>query len=645
MSLPEQVRRYAVAFAELGPRPIFENLLYRFGLASGHYRRALQASLRANQSIATEFKPAFQPADPDRLKVLLAGTSQAEADQILTGKFQPFGGKPAVLNLQLGASPLDWTRWKPEPNQDIKDFWEPARFGWAVTLARAFRATGEDRYAECFWRNFEAFTAAHPAYTGPQWTSAQEAALRLIHFCLAGSELFAAPASSADRRQAMAAAIAEHASRIPPTMVYASAQQNNHLLSEAVGLVTAAHFLPGHPQAPHWRELGWREFERGILTQIDSDGNYGQQSTGYHRLMLTLALWMNVIRDRDFSPEVLHRLQASTAWLAELERGLDGHTPNLGSNDGSLILPLGQAGVEEYGSTVKAAMAVFNGMPVDRDDELSAWLARPAGIVQADFITSQSMQRLDGQTSVGFLRTARFFSRPAHADQLHFDLWWHGQNILRDPGTYSYNAPAPWQNSLAGTDVHNTVSVDGADQMTRLGKFLWVDRADALVSNAASRRLTARHAGYKRLGILHEREVQLQNTDDWLVIDRMLPAGGRRKPHTFRLHWLLPDALPMGDRSAEAEWRWVMEPLRFRLIGRLGEISLAFSSDPASIQPEYTLYRQGEVVYGEAPAHPTWGWESPTYGVLKPALSLAVCWTASAPLVFTTQITLLAGGK
>jgi len=56
-----------------------------------------------------------------------------------------------------------------------------------------------------------------------------------------------------------------------------------------------------------------------------------------------------------------------------------------------------------------------------------------------------------------------------------------GLNVAHDPGTYLYNAAPPWDNALAGSDVHNTVTVDGGDQMLRAGRFLYLDWAQAQV--------------------------------------------------------------------------------------------------------------------------------------------------------------------
>src|SRR5205823_5857128 len=72
-----------------------------------------------------------------------------------------------------------------------------------------------------------------------------------------------------------------------------------------------------------------------------------------------------------------------------------------------------------------------------------------------------------------------YHERPLQADQLHVDLWWNRLNIACDAGTFMYNAPEPWNNALARTPVHNTVTVDALDQMTRVSRFTWLDWANS----------------------------------------------------------------------------------------------------------------------------------------------------------------------
>src|SRR5262249_52646349 len=84
-----------------------------------------------------------------------------------------------------------------------------------------------------------------------------------------------------------------------------------------------------------------------------------------------------------------------------------------------------------------------------------------------------------------FFRCVDYLDRPGHADQLHLDLWWDGVNLACDAGTYLYNGLPPWNNSLAFTRVHNTVTLDGQDQMTRASRFLWVRWARGLLRYGA----------------------------------------------------------------------------------------------------------------------------------------------------------------
>src|SRR4030042_512593 len=99
-------------------------------------------------------------------------------------------------------------------------------------------------------------------------------------------------ASPPRRRSRLARSIAEHAARIPPTLVYARAQNNNHLVTEATALYLAGAALDHRS----WRELGWRWLNLALQRQISSHGEYIQHSTNYHRLMLQSALLADAVR-------------------------------------------------------------------------------------------------------------------------------------------------------------------------------------------------------------------------------------------------------------------------------------------------------------------------------------------------------------
>ena len=132
-----------------------------------------------------------------------------------------------------------------------------------------------------------------------------------------------------------------------------------------------------------------------------------------------------------------------------------------------------------------------------------------------------------------------FRARPSHADQLHVDLWWRDQNIACDAGTYLYSGQGMWRNGLAHTAVHNTVTVDEADQMEMLSRFTWTDWSRGKILQQAENLWQGEHDGYQKLPdpVTHKRTVLSLEEDRWLIVDHL--AG--KQTHHYALHWLLCD--------------------------------------------------------------------------------------------------------
>lgn len=636
------------ALRELGPRQLGLYARYQIGLRSGYYRRLTQAADSIDCGLLRT--DLLDLPSAGQLQAILgekAGGLLNEADEIVAGQIRLFGGNPQPLQLALSEPLGHWTEYEGkfkkatnrETIEDIKFVWEPARFGWAYILGRAYLLTGDERYSQTFWRHTEAFLDASPPYQGAHWASGQEVALRLIAFVFA-SQVFTSLESAVLKR--LAQAVAEHAARLPVTLAYSRAQNNNHLLSEAAGLYTAGLALPQDPRATSWRQTGWRWLQHGLQRQIAPDGAYIQHSNNYHRLMLQLALWVAAISPEPYPPESAGRLAMATQWLLALVDPCSGEVPNLGPNDGSYILPLSTGAFQDYRPTLQAAGDAFLGyspFPGGPWDELSAWLpprsrSEPPEKTPAAQIGPCALRNTDGK-SWAYLRLARFTSRPGHADQLHLDLWWQGHNLAGDPGTYRYTASPPWDNALVSAAVHNTVTVNGQDQMARAGRFLYLDWAQGrLIDGQRSadgvwQRVAARHAGYRRLGVDHLRMVDASQAGRWHIEDLLIPVerelARMHTPFRLRVHWLLPD------------WPWELEGTSLRLESPLGKLELRVQPGQEGLELSMQLVRAGELLQGSGPISPTWGWRSPTYAIKQPALSFSVTAVDRAPLSLTSE--------
>jgi len=672
------------AVCELGLRQLGLYALYRIGLRTGYFKAVTRDTqpifVIQNDSPFFTMMPVLKLPDPQKITNIIGKDGLTdlivEADEIVRGKVRLFGGEPVPLRLSLNGRLFHWadyetgkaavtsTHFRDYPAEDIKFIWEPARFGWAITLARAYHLTSDERYPQAFWRYFEEFHKANPVNIGPHWVSAQEVGLRLITMSFCGVVFAGSTTSDEVHKTGLAASVASHARRIMATLIYARSQNNNHLLSEAAGLITASMVLPVHPDAKNWQRTGWRWFNRGLETQIDDRGVYIQNSTNYHRLMLQIALWIYAIQKNvpseslakikpgwakhtkeSISKPAYSKLKLAAEWLMTHVDTKTGRAPNLGPNDGAHIFPLTVNPFFDYRPVVQAAARSFLGYSVldpGTWDETGLWLNLPMCDESLNHELTKSIPasdiiaHLDGKSWV-YLRAAKFFDRPGHADQLHVDLWWRGLNIAQDAGTYLYTAEPPWDNSLTNTAIHNTIMIDGMEQMTRTGRFLYLDRAQGEVvshnqDRAGSRiRLSAWHDGYSKLGVLHSRSVTFQRDGNWLVQDHIQQIKKPDKTHNTRLHWLLPD--------------WEIEPLDtncgLRLHSPYGWITLVVTLLGANQtrinDPETSIVRAGELLYGTGPISPTWGWVSPTYGVKMPAISYAVRIEGQLPFVFISE--------
>ncbi len=662
------------AVKELGARSLLQYGAYEVALRSGWIRRRTPRSRWGDHSLRdwlvgeasidrvlrNRERFFFEPhadltGDLGQFRGRGARPAAEEAEAILAGAFRPFQGEQVSLGfppdwnrpLPVGGEASDpplladrhWSSYTLEGRIDFKLVWELSRLGWIYPLARAYRATGHERYWEGCWALLESWMEANPPNTGPQWISAQEVAIRILALTFAWYAFAPALEAYETAAERLALALAVHAARIPPTLMYAKAQRNNHLLVEAVGLYTAGTLFPHFRPAKRWKSLGRRLFLSALADQVFFDGGYIQHSSNYQRMALQAGIWAAALAELHEEPLPIESRQSLgnlANCLQVIVDRMDGQMPNYGHNDGSLILPLSNCAFNDYRPTLQAGALLFWGRPAYPRgpwDEFTHWIAchrlgKPPNelaisVERRDFPYA-GLYLLRAKRSRAMLRCARFLNRPAHSDQLHFDLWWKGHNLAIDPGSYRYAAPPPWDNALAGAAAHNAALVDGVEPMRSGGRFLWLDWAQGKLlgrwrsAEGGLELLTAAHDGYRSIGIKYRRAVLRAGEDLWLVVDDLAGAGR----HQARCAWTLPD------------WEWALSDHELILDGPQGGVKIVLEAVEAKI----SLVRGGKRLDGAAPGESldTLGWYSPTYAEIQPALCLLVKMDSELPLRMVT---------
>lgn len=407
---------------------------------------------------------------------------------------------------------------------DIKGIWEASRFDWVLNFVlQAQQHNDEALHVLDAWLND--WCQKNAAYLGPNWKCGQEASIRVMHLIagLIGLNQLTQPSQNIQQL------IALHLKRIAPTIDYAIAQDNNHGTSEATALFIGGallnHVTP-KPEYNAWRELGQKWLENRAQKLIMADGGFSQYSVTYHRVMLDSYSLAEIVRQKlnlkAFSDVLYHQLQNATNWLYVLTQEASGDVPNIGANDGARLLAVSATDYRDFRPSVQLASTLFAGQ--------SYYAAQGTYDESLDFfkldkkvVNSSSLPKKDQFFSESGLITAEkqyffiafklpvFKFRPSQCDALHLDVWWKGQNILRDGGTYSYNSTPEDLEYFGGVASHNTVQFDGHQQMPRLSRFLFAAWLKPSQLNYQPNQFNCAYQDY--WGCKHQRNIVLKNKD------------------------------------------------------------------------------------------------------------------------------------
>jgi len=365
---------------------------------------------------------------------------------------------------------------------DHKVIWELNRHQHLVTLAQAGRITGRDEFFEEITRQLAHWIEANPFLSGVNWTSALEVAFRALSwlwvFHLAAHRL------EASLRLRFLNALYRHGCYLAHNLsVYFS--PNTHLLGEAVALHALGSLCPQFPGSAEWKNLGGKIAADALRLQVRDDGSHFEQSTYYHVYALDFFLFHYLLGGA--LPR--QRLIRMAEFLAAV-MGPKRSTPFLGDDDGGRVFhPFGPR--DRFGCATLAAC----GLAFDRPEwtsqesdlhELACWwigprprFAKPAQVSP----THSSLWFPDAGIAAWTFGDAhvvidagRFGSGSAghsHSDTLSLVVRLGQDDILIDPGAYTYVSDPAWRNWFRGSAAHNTIRVDESDQAVPAGPFAW----------------------------------------------------------------------------------------------------------------------------------------------------------------------------
>jgi Heparinase II/III-like protein/Heparinase II/III N-terminus len=467
-----------------------------------------------------------------------------------SGKAAPMGFAPAINYRDYHVT------------GDAKVVWEPNRHHQLVVLGRAYRAGGDRRYAFAVVEMIESWLRQCPFGRGMNWRSPLELAVRLVNWVWVIDLIRDSGLFTGAFRSRVLRAVHLHLWEISRKYSRGSSA-NNHIIGEAAGVYIASTYFRELADTSRWREQSRQTLCREIEAQTYADGCNREQALGYHAFVLEFFLLAGIVARRagePFPDVYWSRLEGMLEFVGMLREG--GTPPMFGDADDGYVLDLGGkrgdvAGLLAIGAVLyrrsdfktwaggypepawwllgPTGRARYAALPPPSEEEQLASRSFPdAGY----FLLQCGRRGADDRVSVLFDCGELWFGSLAahgHADALSFTLRAFGVDVLVDPGTYDYFSYPAWRDYFRSTRAHNTLVVDGTDQSTMEGPFLWGRRAKARglewAPGTQGGRVSGEHDGYTRLAdpVMHRRILELDGRSRVLTIRDEIRARGRHE--------------------------------------------------------------------------------------------------------------------
>ena len=449
---------------------------------------------------------------------------------------------------------------------DCKLVWEPNRHHQLVVLGRAYRLSGDMRFANAVAEQLDSWLRQNPYGAGMNWRSGLELGTRLINWVWALDLIAESGAIDDQLRHRILDCVARHIWEIDRKYSYGSSA-GNHLIGEAAGVFVAASYFANLKEAACWRARSREILCREILSQTFPDGGTLEQAIGYHFFALQFFVVAGITAratGQDMPESYWSRLEKMFEFLGVLSEGGD-KLPMFGDCDDGYVLDLGhdphnirqwlsvgaalyrradfKAWAGGYAEPVewllgKAGRESLTAIPEPLSKTITSRAFEDSGYYLLQYGESDSTGRISVVFDCGPLGKGTLAGH-GHADALSFTLRAFGRDVLVDPGTYDYFSYPKWREYFRSTRAHNTIVIDGQDQSEMLGLFLWGRRAEARCLSweptEVGGKVVGEHDGYTHLEdpVTHRRTLELDGRNCRLTIRDDIIACAKHEMQVF----------------------------------------------------------------------------------------------------------------
>lgn len=488
-------------------------------------------SLQAEQALLDYFRNRIEKETAGKKYAISKGDQQM-ADNALEHKFFSMSAYPSYFY----GKDIDWTYW---PVRDNELRWQLHRHKWFVPMGKAYRISGDEKYAEAWVNQYDDWMRKNPypsvgdKYVATDKKSALDPkdllkngdenaqfAWRPLETCGRLSTLYEtltlmipSTAVTSDFLARFFVSYDLHAEHVMNNF----SREGNHLLFEAEYLIFAGCNFPELKKAESWRKKGIEIMKTQMDIQVYDDGVQYELDPGYHvGTVHSFYHAYQLAADKGFEKEF------PVAYLQKIERMME-VTMNLLMPDYSIPMfsDAGKSSRNYHNTLFRRWYQIFP------DNENFLYIATDGAEGKQPAYNSKAFKNggfyifrngWKPSSTAMVLKAgppARWHNQP---DNGTFDLCMNGRLFFSDSGRYIYGGDSlvlAQRNWFRQTRVHNTLTLDSRNIEVTDSKCLLWD-----TSNPHYEVLVTENQGYNNMK--HRRTVFFVDRAFFVIVDEAL---------------------------------------------------------------------------------------------------------------------------
>ncbi len=459
---------------------------------------------------------------------------------------------------------------------DVKVPWELSRCHHLLWLGEAYLLTKEEKYAKEVVDQLEWWIDENPLMYSINWTCAMDVAIRAVNWMYAINMISQSASLNEAVFKRINGSLFEHGWFIFRNLEKWYPYSANHYAANIASLLYLGQLFKGTNEGKKWWHYALKEYFLEVRFQVLPSGAHFERSISYHRLMIELFSYPYFMLQRVKEPIPLDvQLRVESMFdFADHYTKPNGLAPLMGDNDDGRMLPfvkrdfrvhdyllsIGYSGFGKHYeslSTDKVVLDTFFLLPeknvIKESSPQNASVSvikdhRDAGFV---ILKKADLYLIFSNTSLSCYPdlNRNMLGTHTHADGLSFELSIGKQDFIIDPGSYVYTASAVDRNKFRSTVMHNTLTIDGQDQVELLDTNLFsvkgfnevekmeIKENEEGISVSGTRMWNLP----SELNVSHTRKIKLKRETELEVLDEILCNSERNYVWHF---YLAPEINP-----------------------------------------------------------------------------------------------------